>query len=288
MNAIFSTAAALKKLLQKESLRQRLLRLGTLPKTLIMMAALGAIALGGQVTIFEDDFNAYTSGDDPGVPLVGEPWQINEVASDGISIVADEDDPENYLLAFGVYRNSAIVPISTSDQELIKTAHNATMSFDYRGYLADGFSHYFDIGGYDAVTGDSAFFLRFAPQESLDGEGLHDVLYRDPDAPELVDTGLNVSSLIEQRISIEADFLGKTYLLDIGGETATFPMFAGLETIGDVRFENYGVAMGSGVIDDLTITVDDGKGPHSVPELAAIWMLVSGGLVCVYVWLFRR
>lgn len=285
MNAIFSKAAALKKLLLGKSLRKRLHRLGTLPKVLIVVAALGAIAYGGQVTIFQDDFNGYAPGTNPSGPS----WQINEAVSGGISIVIDEQLPTNHLLAFGSQRNSAVLLIDKDDQARIAAAQNATLSFDYVGYSTAGFSHYFDIGGYDPITGDPAFFLRFDPQQTAGAEGWHDVFYRDPNVTGLVDTGLDVSDLIGQRISIAADFFGNTYQLDIGGQTVILPMFAGsVETIADVRFENYGVAMGSGAIDDLTITVDEAKGPSSVPELATIWMLVSAGLVCVYVWLFRR
>jgi len=68
MNAIISKAATLRKLLRHKSLR-----LGTLPKTLIVVVALGAIAYGGQVTIFQDDFNGYVPGANPTTPPLGNP-----------------------------------------------------------------------------------------------------------------------------------------------------------------------------------------------------------------------
>ena len=146
-----------------------------LPKVAVLIAVIGAIAYGAPVTIFWDDFQGDLPGTDPGPPPVGQPWQISEISADGVSVSPDVFDPANSVLEFGRYRNRAVVPFSADDRQRIEAAQNAALSFDYFGFSSTGYSHYFDVGGYDGATGDPAFFVRILPQPSQGLSGVHDV-----------------------------------------------------------------------------------------------------------------
>lgn len=244
----------------------------TLSKVALLTVLLGAIANGAQIPIFMDDFDAYPVGSNPDVPPVGEPWQITEPDPEGIAV------DQSQRLLFGVYRNTAVAPFSAAGRQLIRQRRNATVTFDYLGYAGlPGKSHYFDFGGYDPASGDPAFFLRVFPQENVGSAGLHDVLYLDP-AGGLVDSGIdvNVNNTDPQSVSIFADFDAATYQLDVGGASATLPMFICPDEIVGVEFANYAVAAGSGSIDNLSVSVDDGADGASVPEMATIWMALAG------------
>ena len=255
-------------------------------KAALVIGALGGTAEAGPVTIFWDDFESYALGSNPNSPPIGEPWQVSEVVPDGIDVALDMADPNNNVLWFGPYRNTAVAPFSAVDRQRIALAQNLTVSFDYYGISSGGYSNYFDVGGYDGLSGDPAFLIRIAPQENAAGSGLHNVQYLDP-AGGLVDSGVDVATDHTQSVTIAADFASETYELDVEGSSATLPMFRCPSDTHDVRFANYGVAMGSGSLDNLSVTVmePEAGADAQVPELSPIWLLVAGGLFCGCVWI---
>ncbi len=253
------------------------------PKVALLIVAIGTIANAASIPIFTDDFEAYPPESNPDVPPVGEPWVITEVDPQGIGV----DD--NQRLMFGRYRNTAVAPFSAAARQLLRQNGNLSVSFDYLGYRgSDGLAQYFDVAGYDPLSGDPAFFLRFNPQSNPGGKGLHDVLYLDPSGSLLdsnVDIGVDGGTV--QSVSIFADFAAETFELDIEGNLATLPMFIAPDEIVGVEFANYGVAGGSGSLDNLQVTVSDGEG-SPIPEVATIWMTIAGLLSLVGVWAARR
>ncbi len=265
---------------------RNLLRRRTPLKTAMVVVALAAIAYGGQVTIFEDDFQRYGPGIDPGEPPIGEPWQISETAEDSVAVAVDRNDDQNHVLEFGRHRNLAVVPFSAFDRQRMETFGNVSIGFDYFGMSKDGFSNYFDVAGYDPVSGDPAFFFRFDAPEIADSGGLHDVYYLDP-IDGLTPAGISVRADATQAVSIALDFTAETYVLDVEGDAATLPMFVCPSDIADVQFSNYGVEMGSGAIDNVSVgvTQPDGALQAEVPEVGAVWLLAVGALVGAFTWL---
>lgn len=256
----------------------------------LFVAGLAAITYGGQITVFSDNFDGYPIGSNPGTPAVGLPWQISEAAPEGISVVS-EPAGMGGALRFDRYRNQAVVPFSLASQSLISEEKNLSISFDYWGSSTGGYSHYFDISALDPISGDPAFFVRFSPQENVALPGLHDVQYLDPVAG-LIDSGLYISADTPQSISITADFITETYLLDIAGSSATLPMFVCPSEVHDVRFANYGVALGSGVLDNLNMSVNEAAELPSeitpIPEPSSLMFLVTGALLMLFARALRR
>ena len=252
-------------------------------KVAMLIVALGTIAQAASIPIFQDNFDAYPPGSDPGMPTTGEPWHISEIAPESIAV-----DDLNRLL-FGRYRNTAVAPFSAAARQLIRQHRNLSVTFDYLGYNGEGnISQYFDIAGYDPAGGDPAFFLRFSPQENPNSSGLHDVLYLDP-AGRLLDSNVDIEiGDSPQNISIIADFDSQTYEFDVAGTSATLPMFFAPDEIVGVEFANYGVAAGSGSIDNLEATVTATRASSSIPEVATLWMVLAGLLALAGVWAARH
>ncbi len=240
----------------------------TLPRVVVLIAALGTIAYGAQIPIFVDDFASYPRGSNPTTPPVGEPWQVSETFPDGIMV--------NGGLMFGPDRNTALAPFSAASRQLFATYRNATVSFDYYGMTRESVSQYFDVGGYDPLTGDPAFFVRM----SRGPGGLYDVLYLDPGAG-LVDSGIDVVNNRRQSVTIAVDCINQTYQLDVQGNSATLPMFTCPDEIVGVEFSNQFLAASSGIVQNLNVTV-------TVPEVATAWMVLTGLAVLIGVWTARR
>ncbi|MBN2473446.1 MAG: hypothetical protein JXB62_02470 [Pirellulales bacterium] len=269
--------------------RRRMGRWLTPPKVAVLIVVFSALTYGAQIPIYLDDFENCAPGTNPTLPAVGEPWQISEPDPGGIGVLMDPLTANNLTMGFFHYRNIAVAPFSAENRQRLALAGNATIRFDYTGFTSYGYSHYFDVGAYDPVSGDPAFLVRFAPQASPFLPGMHDVHYLDPMAG-LVDTGLDVTVNAVQPISILADFTAGTYQLDVAGvSTTALPMFVCPNEIAGVEFANYGVAMGSGAIDNLSITVtepDGDAGPGTqVPEIATLLLLIvgAGTLACARV-----
>ncbi len=193
------------------------------------------------------------------------------------------------MLQFGIYRNIAEVPFSAVDQQRIALAQNATVSFDYIGYAEGGYSHFFDVGIFDPSTGDPALLIRIDPWENPDLPGAHDLRYLDP-VDGLVDTGLDVLAGTWQTISIAADLAEETFDLQIGAGGATdLPMLMCPDDIAGVQLANYSIAMGSGAIDNLGVTLtepDTGQGSR-VPELSSMLLLCFAGIALACAWILR-
>lgn len=276
---------------------RHLARPGQWLRVLAIVVALGAIAYGDQITVFWDDFQTQEVGTDPAAPPIGEAWRIDEIAANGIDIGNPLELPAENVLNFGQYRNTATAAIPALGQQAMAAAGNATVRFDYFGHSNNGYSQYFDVGGYNPL-GEPAFFLRFMPQVNVGQGSRHDVMYRDPAVVGLVDTGLDISSGTSQPVSITADFAAGSYQLGIAGNTVTLPMFACGEAIVDVQFSNYAAAIGSGpakvsgYLDNVAISVttpDQQSGAKpAVPELASIWLLVTGAATLLGIWLLRK
>jgi hypothetical protein len=276
---------------------RHLARPGQWLRVLAIVVALGAIAYGDQITVFWDDFQTQPVGADPAAPPIGEAWRINEIAANGIDVGNPLGLPAENVLNFGPYRNSATAAIPALGQQAMAAAGNATVRFDYFGHANNGYSQYFDIGGYNPL-GEPAFFLRFMPQVNVGVGSRHNVMYRDPAVVGLVDTGLDISSGTSQPVSITADFAAGSYQLGIAGNTVTLPMFACGEAIVDVQFSNYAAAIGSGpakvsgYLDNVAISVttpdQQSDAKPAVPELASVWLLVTGAATLLGIWLLRR
>ena len=270
-----------------------------LPKVVLLVAVFGALTYAAQITIFQDDFESQHfpwPERNPGVPPIGEPWQISEVASDGIAVQGGLPYLDGLALRFGRYRNVAVAPFSVEHRQLIAAAQTVSVSFDYAGYSDESgpYSHYFDVAGYDPVSGEAAFFVRFAPQQNLGSDGVHDVFYLDPQSG-LVNSGLDFTVYPfgeVQPITIVADFAAETYDLGVGGGSTTLPMFVCPNEIAGVEFANYGIAIGSGAIDNLDVTVPDAsaglEATTRVPEIATILLLLIGALTLACARLLRR
>jgi len=263
------------------------------PVVAALIVSLGALTYA-EVTIFEDDFEHYTSGDNPGVPIVGEPWQIEEVEADGIQATSVPFNSSELAMRFGRYRNVALAPFSTEHQDLIALTKSVTIDFDYTGYRDGPYSQYFDIASYDPASGAPAFVVRFSPKESETSSRLHDVLYLDP-VGGLLDSGLDIvaSPEIVQPITILVDLTAETYDLDVAGNSTTLPMFVCPNEIAGVEFANYRVASGSGAIDNLAVTVPDPAGEEleaasHVPEAATILLLLIGAFTLACARLLKR
>jgi len=254
----------------------------------LLVGLLAVIASGDPITIFWDDFNSYTPGTNPGTPPIGQPWQIVEVAADSIQVLTDPLGASNRLLSLGRYRNTAILPFSAANQTAIQQAGQATLGFQYRGIAnASGYSCFFDVGGY--AGNDPAFFLRIQPEEVPGSGGLHDVFYLQPGGG-LADTGLNISTTGSQAVSVAADFVNRAYQVTIEGLSATLPMYICPSSISEVRFADYGVAMGSGLVDNVGVTIPglggDSEGAGAAnPEPASLIMLLTGALALAGAWL---
>jgi len=265
-------------------------RTAKLLRVALIVAGLAAIGYGGQVTIFSDNFEGYSTGSNPGTPTVGLPWQVSEIAPEGIGI---DDDPsgQGNALWLNSYRNEVVAPFSAGDQLLISQEKNLGVSFTYWGAGMNGYSHYFDVSSLDPASGDPAFFIRFSPQENAGFAGLHDVQYLDP-VQGLIDSGLDIATETAQSVSITADFNDETYLLDIGGSSKTLPMFVCPSSVQDVRFANYGVAMGSGSLDDVHVSVGEevqaSASVAPIPEPSSLLLLLAGPLFLVFARSLRR
>lgn len=263
-------------------------RLVTLPNVAVLVATLATIAYGGQITIFWDDFENHVPGSNPGDPPIGEPWQIAEADPDGIDVRPDGLDPPSHVLYFGRYRNTALAPFSALDRQRIALERNATIRFDYFGFTGrPRYSQYFDVGAYDPVSGVPAFVIRISPQENPGSGRLHDVHYLDP-AGGLVDTDLDVVADSIQPITITADLANETFHLGVEGGSASLPLFSCPSELAGVEFANYGVAMGSGTIDNLSVTVTQFEEGPGVPEVATLWMAVAGLLALLGAWAATR
>jgi len=248
-----------------------------------LLIALGTLAYGGPITIFFDDFQDDTVGGDPNAPPTGEPWQIFEPSQDGISVVASTSEPSDHVLLFGTMRNIAVAPFSAADVQSIQTLQNLTVSFDYEGRPSDNFGNYFDIGGYDGVGDNPGFLVRIDPRNNL---GFHGLSYLDPEGG-LVDSGLELSADSIQAVSISIDLAAENYMLEVDGNAAgPLPMLACPNDLHGIQFSNYGIAMASGSIDNLTATVIEPEpGAETVtanPEPATIAMLAIGALCAVF------
>jgi len=274
----------------------------TLPRVALLVVALSALTYGAQIQVFWDDFESYPAGDNPGVPPIGEPWQITEPATDGIQVWPNPAGQESLAMRFGRYRNVVVAPFSALDRQQIASAQTLTMSFDYTGFAepASPYTHYFDVAAYDPISGSEAFFVRFSPEENPGSGGLHDVLYLDP-AGGLADSGLDVAAGndgVIQPITIVADFAAETYQLDVGGNSATLPMFFCPDEVAGVEFSNYAMAMGTGilanpsVIDNLSVTVPEPEpkreSTQRVPEIATVLLLLIGAITLSCFRLLRR
>ena len=259
-------------------------------RIVLIVAGLAAIGYGGQITIFSDNFDGYLTGSNPGGPAVGMPWQISEAAPEGIAIDGDLSGTDNALW-FNNYRNEAVAPFSVANQSLISQEKNFNVSFTYWGASTNGYSHYFDISALDPTSGAPAFFIRFSPQQNAGSAGLHDVQYLDP-VGGLIDSGLDISTDIPQSVSITVDFISETYLLDISGSAVELPMFIGPSTVHGVSFANYGVALGSGSLDDLHVSVGtEDLAPANMtanPEPSSLILLAAGALFLLFARTIRR
>ena len=251
-------------------------------KAAALIVAFGTLAYAGQVTIFLDDFEDDVTGGNPNPPPIGEPWHISEVVGSGINVEAGVSDPLNNVLRFGPYRNMAVAPFSPIDVQRLRTLQNATVSFDYYGLSSSEYGHFFDIGGFDGISDNPAFMIRIDPQKIL---GFHDLYYLDPGGG-LVDSGLDVAANTIQSISISIDFAADNYQLDVeGNSTALLPLLACPSDIHGIQFSNYGVAMGSGSIDNLSVTLTAPENPEVLnPEPAAIVLLAIGALCAMFLW----
>ncbi len=253
---------------------------------LVSIVIFGTLAHGELVTIFLDDFEAYDLGTDPSVPPVGEPWQITQTDDEDLLV---QDWGASSVLAFGLHRSTALAPFSAVDRQRVAGAQNVALSFDFFGQTGfGGRLPYFDIGLLDAQSGDPALMIRIKPEPSLTEAGMYDVFFLDP-TEGLIDSGLNIEGDIFQSITITADLADEAFVLDIGGNSQTLPMFFCPEDIVGVEFAVYGMATGSGMIDNLSVTTDDGKGNESgVPELSTGWLLLVAGFTFASAWLLRK
>ncbi len=260
-----------------------------LPKAVLLVIVLGAIAYGGQITVFQDDFEGQPLGSDPDLPPVGEPWQVSEFDPWGVSIAPDRLAPSNSVLFFRDYRNIVLAPFAPEDRERITLSQNFAVSFDYTGFPPAGYGHFFDVSAPASAGSDPAFLIRFASQPNADSPWLHDVQYLDP-IDGLIDTGLDVIGGTMQPISITADLAAETFQLDVGGESTTLPLFACPNEIMGVEFANYNIAMGSGSIDNFGVSVSAAEEAEArnTPEAASAVLLIVGGLVLVCAWMFKR
>jgi len=267
--------------------RRRSRRTVRWPSVMAVFAVLVAMVHAGQVTVFQDDFEGYPSGGNPGVPQVGAPWQIGEFTPDALGVAADPSDPLNQILWFGTHRNIATAPLLPLGQQQITYYGNLTVQFDYFGFPTGGGNQYFDIGLYDRACDDPAVFLRIDPLETAGVVGGHDVYYRAPGSG-LVDTGLDVVDGTPQTIIVSADLSAYTFDLNIDGATTSLPMLTCPSTVHDIEFSNYQM-LGSGYIDNLHATVDVPGAPAAEnPEPASIVLLAVFGLAMLLIVRFGR
>ncbi len=253
-----------------------------------LMVAIGTLACAGPTTIFWDDFEDDVTGGNPNAPPIGEPWQISEVAKDGINVGVDMSDPLDNVLWFGRNRNMAVAPFSAIDVQRLQTFQNATVSFDYYGFFSGEYGHFFDVGGFDGISDNPAFLIRIDPRKDA---GHHDLYYLDPGGG-LVDSGLDVGANAGQTITIALDFAAENYVLDVEGNfTAPLPLLPCPSDMHGVQFSNYGVAMASGSIDNMMVTVEEPEGLGAWvaenPEPSTIALLAMAALYGAFLWSFR-
>jgi len=258
-------------------------------KAAALIVAIGTIACAAPVTIFWDDFEDDTTGGNPNAPPIGEPWQISEVAQDGINVGVDRSDPLGNVLRFGRYRNIAVAPFSAIDVQRLQTFQNATVSFDYYGLSTGDFGHFFDVGGFDGISDNPAFLIRIDPRKDL---GQHDLYYLAPGGG-LVDSGLDVGANADQAITVALDFATENYVIDVeGNSTAPLPLLLCPSDMHGVQFSNYGVAMASGSIDNVMVTVAEPEGLGAWvaenPEPSTIALLAMAALYGAFLWFFRE
>ena len=263
----------------------------------VLIVGLATRAFGDPVTIttvFSDDFQTNTLSANPGIPVIGEPWQVLESSPIGIQVVDDPRDPLGLdrFLRFGGFRNTALAPFSPDGREQVAAAQDMTVRFEYSPFPGGSRWHHFDIASYDALTGQPAWWIRIGGAEVQELGTAFEVHYLHPEGV-FIDTGLDVAAEGWQTIAIAADFAAETVDLRVG-ENAVWelPLFACPSEVVGVEFGSYGLALGSGDINNLSVYTGQleasEESPAATPEVATGVLLLMGGLTLAGAWLLRR
>ncbi len=249
---------------------------------LVLLIMCGTFVHGELLTVFRDDFEAYDAGADPEVPPVGEPWQIVEVADNGVFVGNNVWEPDNQSLNFGLSPSSALAPFSASHSQQISDWRYLSIGFDYFGKTPPDATDlsFFDVSLMEGGTGERSLLFRIDAWEYPAGSDIHDIYYIGP-AGGLLDSGLDVVADTLQRITVTADLPNETFELDVNGNSQTLPMFFCPEDIVGVEFATVGVSAGSGVIDNVEITTTN------IPEPPTIWPFLVAGVIVACGWVLK-
>ena len=276
---------------------------------MVLAAGIGAPTRADVTTIFADNFQADTIGGLPGSPVIGLPWQLSESASGGLSIVSDSLLGGN-ALGFGLYGNTAAMPVSPTMQSLVNTNENLNLTLQYKSIAYNGYTPMFDVAAVGS-SGLPAYFFRIMPQANP-GSNLHEIYYLDPTSG-LLDSGLSVAAGGTQTLTIAADFANGTSTLTVSGSSATLPLFLCPSAIGEVQMSSQMIGsglpsqtLGNGYpvdIDNVDLSTQSadpgvlppGGAPQSepssfggVPEPAVLALLAAFGLAIASLWVFRK
>jgi hypothetical protein len=255
--------------------------------SVVLAACFGSPARAGLTIITSDTFQEDAVGSLPSVPVVGLPWQLSQSVSGGLSIVSDPLLGGN-ALGFGLYQNTAAMPISPAMQALINTNENLKLTFQYDSIAYNGYTPLFDI---EAVgnNGLPAYLFRIMPQ-SLPGTNQHEIYYLNPTAG-LLDTGLSVASGGTQTLTISVGFLAQSSTLTVGSSSMTLPLFSCPSEIVEAQMSS--TMMGSG-LPSLTlgsgypVDVNNVTLSTHAPEPAVLTLLAVGAVALVLRWAFGR